>query len=98
VTRIIEDDHRDLEFARIGWQIIFSIRRLASDEQWQCIWDDVIAHIFFIGSEIWARLGLSNPNEAEGDAEPAEAENFETRIIEAEAEWRVNIMQDLEII
>jgi hypothetical protein len=40
------------EYSRIGWQIVFSIRRLISQEQWQSKWPCVIDVVFTTGGHI----------------------------------------------
>jgi hypothetical protein len=37
------------EYHRIGWQIVFSVRRLVTQEQWQFNWTNVIDLVFTTG-------------------------------------------------
>jgi hypothetical protein len=90
---MIAEGHHDSEFSRIGWQIAFSIRRWTSKRQWDLSWDYAIAIIFMIGGQAWAEAGLSEPDGTEEGAEPAEPESLEVRRINAEATWRVRVLQ-----
>lgn len=67
------------EYHRIGWQIVFSVRRLVTQEQWQFNWTNVIDLVFTTGGN------------RQLDRQPeVNAQD--------EADWRMNVLLELQLL
>jgi hypothetical protein len=72
--RVLSVEHPDPDFTRIGWQILSTIRGLASQAEWESSWPTAIEQVFKIGGQIWYEHQLVNQDGAVEDGGKAAQE------------------------
>jgi hypothetical protein len=93
--RVASLEHPDPEFTRIGWQILSTLRRLATQAEWESSWATAIEQVFKIGGQICSEHEVVNHEGAAEDEEEA-TQNLLRRKMTVEAAWRMRVLCDLQ--